>query len=462
MPISKDKLIKSIMDGFQSNKGKASFYCFNTDVIPEIIYNVVHSVLAKRPEADIFICVDSYDTRVTILNYLKNNGYNPNQSKIRVLSTTYVKPCYVYNYCLTITVGINSDFTLINNLANEAKFMLCILTKNIMDNNFIINVRNILPNIITADSDIAIRNDYINSPVEEHLVDVDLSDEDTNAYDKFTEYINTSISIFGELSNIEKCKKGDKVLGISATQFRENIARENGWNENLDVNIPFMKQIDDIYNPNILFERACTFYTIAGNRRQLLTDNKNKLNVILDICKNNIDKRIVIVSKRGEFAAKITEYLNNNGLKCGNYHDCIADIPATDDNGNVIFIKSGNKAGKIRYLGWQAQSSLSEKLFNYGNINILSIKSAANPKLKIACDIIIFTSPLYDNPIDFKRRFINVNVTGIPNKVYMIYCNNTIEYDKIVKTPPTSIVKMIFDNKNDDVIYDENSGNIII
>ena len=36
---------------------------------------------------------------------------------------------------------------------------------------------------------------------------------------------------------IEKCKQGDVALGISAADFRNSIARENGWSENLDTNV---------------------------------------------------------------------------------------------------------------------------------------------------------------------------------------------------------------------------------
>lgn len=114
---------------------------------------------------------------------------------------------------------------------------------------------------------------------------------------------------FGDLKTIEKCKYGDEVLNISATEFRNNIAKQNGWRHDLDTNIAFYKQIDDIYNPNILEEKARNFYSIAKLRRDLCTDNVDKLSVINDICNANKDKKILIVSKRGEFAAQITKFL---------------------------------------------------------------------------------------------------------------------------------------------------------
>lgn len=347
MQTSKEKAIKTIIDGFQAQKGKMSFYCFDQEFIPEIIYNVIIPFHNKHPEQQIFVAVDCYNTRVAILNYLKSkeeftaeNGFN-----IRILSKDFVNPRYHYNYKLTITVGINDDFTTIKHLADESKFTMCILTKNVMNNDFICNIRNILPSIDidnTANDNAKAR---IYSPVEEHRIGVELSADDKQAYDKYTEYINTTLSILGNLYNIERCKKGDDKLNISAAEFRNNLAKENGWNENLDTNIPFMKQIDDIYNPNIIYERACTFYTIAKNRRDLVSDNEAKFETIKNICLEHKDKKILIISKRAEYAAKITNYLQQQMIACADYHDCLEDKIAVDEMGVPIAIKSGSMLG---------------------------------------------------------------------------------------------------------------------
>lgn len=460
---NKDKLINQVIDSFQRLRGKASVYCFSKDVIPELLYHIITRLTQKHKDASIFIVVDCYDTRKSILGYLKENNINEdNGYNIKCLSVDYIREQYNYSYDLIITVGINDNFSILNKLCRESKFTLSILTKNIMDNNFINNIRNILPCIDTADLDIAIRHDNIYSPVEEHRYGVELSDDDRELYNKYTDYITTCISIFGELSNIEKCKKGDDKLGISAAEFRNTVAYENGWREDLDTNIPFMKQIDDIYNPNILFERACTFYTITKQRRDLVCDNDAKLEVIKNICLDNKDKKILIISKRGEYAAKITKYLNENSdIKCGDYHDCIEDAIAVDDMGVPILVKSGVNKGKPRVVGAQAQSSLNERRFNAGYINALSIKSASNIKLKIACDMVILTSSLCDNIIEVKSRFTDIVFNSVPTKTFRVYCNSTIENDKLNKEKENTLFTIINETENN-VLYDENSGDIIL
>lgn len=460
---SKDKLIKQVITGFQKHRGKASVYCFSKEVIPELIGVIIVNLSKKHNDSSFLIVVDCYNTRRTILNYLnekninEENGYN-----IKCFSDTFIKPNYNYYYTLTITVGINDNFAIIKQLTADSKFTLAILTENIMNNTFINNVRNRLPSIDTADLDIAIRKDNIYSPVEEHRYGVILSDADRELYNKYTDYITTCISIFGDLSNIEKCKKGDDKLGISSADFRNTIAHENGWREDLDTNIPFMKQIDDIYNPNILFERACTFYTIAKQRRDLVCDNEAKLEVIKNICLDNKDKRILIISKRGEYAAKVTKYLNESQeIKCGDYHDCIEDTIAVDELGVPILVKSGVNKGKPRIICSQAQSSLNEKRFNQGYINVLSIKSASNTKLKIACDLVILTSPLCDSIIDVKSRFANVSFYGVPTKTYRVYCSDTIENEKLYKEKENTLFTIIDETENN-IQYDENLGSIIL
>ena len=463
MSDKKEKAIKTIIDGFQVQKGKMSFYCFDQEFIPEIIYNVIIPFHNKHPEQQIFIVVDCYNTRAAIMNYLKKkqeitseNGFN-----IKILSKDYINIRYHYNYKLIVTVGINDDFNIIKHLYDESKFTLCILTKNVMNNEFIYNVRNILPAIDIDNTAIDNAKARIYSPVEEHRVGVELSAKDKEAYDKFTDYINVSLSILGNLYNIERCKKGDDKLNISAAEFRTNLAKENGWNENLDTNVPFMKQIDDIYNPNIIYERACTFYSIAKNRRDLVSDNEAKFEAIKNICLEHKDKNILIVSKRAEYAAKITEYLQNNLIACGDYHDCLEDKIAVDEMGIPIVIKSGVNKGKPKIIGWQAQSSLNEKRFNAGVINVLSIKNASNPKLKIACDVVIFTSPLCDSIIDLKTRFADVIFNGVPTLTYKVYCRGTVENDKMIKDKSNPIIKIIDDTENS-VSYDEISGDIVL
>ena len=459
---NKEKLINTIIDGFQHYRGKASCYCFNKDVVPELVYSVVRLFLDKNKQRTVLIVVDNYATRVNIKTILDNygiteaNGYN-----YRIYSKDFVKTKYVYFYNLIITVGINSDSKLICHLAEESKFTLSIITENIMDNTFINEVRNMLPTISTGDLDKAIRYEDIYSPVEETRIGVELSAEDRENYDKCTKIITEDITIFGNIENIEKCKIGDTKLGISSAEFRLTLAKENGWSENLDTRNEFQAKVDAMYNPNVLIDKAITFYTLTKMRRDMCSDYNGKLKEILNIVNDNKDKRILIVSKRGEFAYKISKYLTENDIKCGNYHDCCDDEIAKDSFGNPIFIKSGANKGQPKIIKSQAISSRDMSLFNDGYINVLSIKNSSNTSLKLACDIVIITSSQCEDIYSIKTRFNNIRINTLPNKVYKLYCTDTIEEDKIRNEKINPNIAIIEKSSNT-IKYDEESGDIIL
>jgi len=461
---SKEKLIVQVIDGFQRNKGVGSCYIYNTNVITDVVYAVLYNFYLKRPTAKILIVVNDWLTRENIYNYLHSKNMTiENNYCYRILSVGYIKPQYHYVYDLVLTVSVNDDYDVIKHLHDENKFMLSILSKNIMNNDFINAVRNILPLIETIDIDIAERTECINSPVEEHIVCADLETEDLDKYKKANDYIANCITVFGSLDTIAKCKYGDNETNMSAAEFRNNIAKENGWSEDLDMSVAYMRQIDDIYNPNTLNEKACNFYNIAKARRDLVTDNKCKLGKLLEIINDNRDKRILIVNKRGDYAKIVANAINSQfGNICGQYHDCIDSTIAVDENNKPILIKSGVNKGKPRVVGSQAQSTAYENQFNAGKINILSIKEKSDMKLKIACDLVIFTSPLCSSIIDLKARFVNITFMGVPTNVYVLCCKDTIETQKVYKSEFPSNIKVIYDNEENFVSCDENLNEIIL
>jgi len=455
---NQDKYVKEVVSGFQQNRGRASVYCFEPIEPAAVILGMITAYRVRSPEEKVFVIVDCYDTRVAIIEKLKFNSLNDN---VTILSADYIKKEYKYDYKLIITVGINNSLDFLQFVGTQGKYVLAILTENIMNNEFITGVREFLPAIEVTVSPASVRADKIYLPVEEYRIGVDMNDEDKALYDKCAEYIATSISIFGEFYNIEKCKMGDPRTNTSAIDFRDQIARQNGWHPELDCTSTFNRQIDDIYNPNVLLERATTFYNILRERRELATDNAAKLQVILDLCIEHKDKKIIIVSKRGEFASAITEYINKNSLlKCGDFHNTIESTIATDEYGQTILVKSGANKGQPKVIGAVAISTANAKRFNDGNINILSIKNSSDSKLKTAVDLIIFSTPTVDGIIDFKTRFSGVSFTSEPTINYKVYCRGTLEAKVLAEQKESALIKVI-DDSEDFIGYTEtNDDNI--
>lgn len=450
---------EEVANKWKEQKGIGSVYCMKPFSYSELAINIIKKVLSKNKDNKIFIVVDCYNTRCTIIETFKK--YNIDENKIKILSIDYIKVGYFYNYDLIILIGINKYDRIINYLKQCTKFIISIMTKNIIDSDNTHSINSLLPIIITNISKEDANRAKRCTPVEEHRILIELEGKDKEEYDKQTAFINHSMSIIGSIENIKRIKVGDYKLNLSAAEVRDRIAKENGWSENLDMSIPFNKQIDAIYNPNALLDRVCTIYEIMKNRRNLVTDNKNKLPIILDIINKYPDKKFIIISKRGEFAAEITKYLNENNIKCGDYHDNIEKAIAIDDNGIPILIKSGKDKGKPKIICAQAISSLNLKYYNANKINILSTKNSSINKLDVSCYALIITSPLCDNIIDIRNKFKDIEFDTMPNIVYTIYCNSTIEAKPILLTKESPIYKIVNETEKK-IIFDDESGDVIL
>lgn len=454
-----DKFASDIMQGVNKNMGRGSCYCLSPLKPYHLVAKSVITYSRKHNNKEILIVVDNYSTRQQIYTALREmcptEDYN-----VKILSSAYVSPKYHYNHDYIITCCVN-DFIIIRKLYSDSIFMLSIFTEVIKEQTVIQAIRQLLPHI---DSTVTIndaRASLIYLPVEEYHVGVDLTPEDNDKYNKCTDYINQSVKIFGDLKNIDRCKRGYPELNISANKFRTNLAYENGWRETLDTTVELLANIDKIYNPNTLFERACNFYNITAERRNILTDNNEKINKIIEICNNHTDKRILIVSKRGEFAAAITERINNEtSLTCLDYHDCIEDAMLVDDMGMPVLHKSGINKGKPRIIKATAISNRNLTEFNQRKANVLSIKYSSDPKIKTDIDVIIITDGLYEDITSIRTRYSDIEFNENPTICYRLYCKNTIEAKQLKDYKPTANIQII--DNNDELIYNEDTGDIII
>ena len=271
-------------------------------------------------------------------------------------------------------------------------------------------------------------------PVEEHRDQIlFINREDITTYNEYTEFITQTIQVFGNLDNI-KCARNGTQDGRSAIQYITEIAEYNGWSADMDMTNPFSKQIDECYNPLVLAEKVKTFYNIVRERMLLCSDNVSKLNRIVEIIEDNPNKRFLIISKRGEYAAAITKYINDSlGKICGDYHDKIEDKVLVDSNGIPVLYKSGMHKGKPRIIKSKAISTLNLKAFNDGLLRVLSIKNSSAASLETSVDEWIITSPLCDTITELIYRYNNVACNQSKLRVHKLYMAGTIEEASLKK-----------------------------
>lgn len=293
-------------------------------------------------------------------------------------------------------------------------------------------------------------------PVKETLVPL-VVDEDSNLKKKLDYYnkeISTAIAIFGDFETIKMARLGNSDTNSSAMAVCYNIARQNGWNENLDMTIQFNIEIDELYSPNALKERASGIYEIIRSRSLALASSDEKLSYILKIVEDNVDKNILIINKHGDFANEVTKYINDNTHynSCYNYHDKVENIPAIDDNGNEVLIKSGVNKGKPKMLGVKSQKNLAQKLMNKGAIHVLSTNAAPDKNLAVNIDVVVITSPLCDTIETYLYRLSKVEFAK-EVQLYTLYYKGSLEEKKlderIVPSTHTMLNKAEIEVKND-------------
>lgn len=349
---------------------------------------------------------------------------------------TYLNPNLVVIYnpkeCLYCYIG----------LLDKAKFKL-VLSSNLFTGK-LEQLNNLVPRVgsYTQASVDEIRS---SRPVKEVLVPL-VIDEDSNLKKKLDYYnkeISTAIAIFGDFDTIKMARLGNSNTNSSSMAVCYNIARQNGWNENLDMTIQFNIEIDELYSPNALKERASGIYEIIRSRSLALASSDEKLSYILKIVEDNVDKNILIINKHGDFANEVTKYINDNTHynSCYNYHDKVENVPAIDDNGNEVLIKSGVNKGKPKMLGVKSQKNLAQKLMNKGAIHVLSTNAAPDKDLAVNIDVVVITSPLCDTIETYLYRLSKVEFAK-EVQLYTLYYKGSLEEKKLDEhiVPPTHII----------------------
>lgn len=450
---------RQVLNKLQASNFKMSIYCLDENVRYNIIYELALRMVAKNASCKLFIVVEEYSFRAKIRErFIKDNNTDIFEKNVVLLSQGYVNPYYNYSYNMMIYVGKYIDINLLDRLIAQNKYCLMLLTENVMDNKFISGVRKFCPDAGFAIQDLKYD---ISQPVEGMMRSININEDDRDLYEQYTKYINEVIAIFGSIEMINMARSGNSKTNTSAAEIREQIAKQNGWSETLDTRQDYQKEIDRIFNPSALYEKACNFFSIADKRRKLVSNNQDKLDKILEIVRDNEDKKIIIVSKNDEFANEVSVFLRKNGYECGDYHDNIPDRILIGADGVPKCIKSGKNAGKIRTIKSQAISTLDLREFNNDTIRILSIKHSSNMSLSAHCDVLIFTSTLCPDIIEFKNRFRGVKVNSTPNIVYYVYCENTIEENSVKNFQSIPFLTLKCE-KEKNVIFDEKSNQIIL
>lgn len=462
--INYNKINDGINEQWLKCRARANVCIYPPLSVIACIYPTLIKYLNANPTKKCLIIINDFNYRNTIIQHFQQNlGIKNSEeyiSRLRILTAKFVGNINYYD--LIVLIGVET-YSLIEFCANNCKFILNIITNNKLDLQIYNRIINLLPLLTLNITVEEIIKSKIQSPVKEHRIQVNLDEESANRYKKQTDYITDSMKIFGNIETVNACRVGDTRRNLTAIDFRLQLAIYNGWSETLDKSVEINKRIDALFSPLAIEERANNVFNISRLRRDLLENYPSKINEILKIVNNNKDKKIIIVSKSGNFANDIAEYINkHSNLSCVQYHNEIPKSYLPDENGKPIVYKSGENKGKEKLFGAAALSTYYLKLFNDGYTNVISIKSASDAEFSCHCDIVIFTSTLLPNIFEFKTRYTYINFPDDCTEIYRLYCKDTIEESVFYKEEQSNLITICDEPQNDNIKINESTGEIIL
>ena len=457
------------IEKWRINRGKGTMVLDKkTDPFP-IVLNIIQRLFNKSPTNTIIVVKD-FNERSKLIVYLTHQDDEENNKEFQTLIKDKVLRIFTADFMmkyrfeslgLCVTIGNESINSATIEFLNRSKYRLTILDEYLKDIDLRLKLYEVNAVLEGFDQN-EVNNLRMTTPVEEIQIPVEIDDETViDELAKCDKYITESINIFGSFDIIQQCRVGNSTINISAEQYCNQIAQDNGWSDTMDMTVPINVKVDEMYNPCKLRERASMVYDIIRRRSQLLSDYEGKLIEVVNIIREHKDEKFIVISKRGEFAAKVTEYINKfTTSKCGDYHDKLDNIPAVDINGNELYYKSGANAGRRKMMGYQAQKTLNEAKFNFDMINVLSLSNAPTKSLNINVSNVIITSPQCDTIEQYIYRLNNVNF-GNNIKLYTLFIKNSVE-QKSLQAKEISTNHKIVNNCEIKTDFDENVGAIFV
>lgn len=470
--MTEEQVYLNAVEAWRVNKGKGTFVIpAPFDALKPLLY-ILPQLYNKSPTTNVVIIVKDFADRSSIENYLTtlnnevwNNSFRTviHNGNLRILTTEYAAE-HINEYSPLLTIIYNPSIFHFVHIAmiEKSKFKLVILNK-LLDNKTMDDFYTVAPSIGNFSQNV-IDEVRSNRPVKDCLVGLTIVpdselDKEMNYYNR---EISTALAIFGNFDNIKYARLGNSATNCSSMMICDAIARTNGWDNHLDMSSQFNRDIDKLYSPAAIKERADSIYNIVRERSTKLASSKDKLSNILDIVNDNSDKNILIINKYGEFANLVTDYLNDKSGKriCANCHDKVDNVPAVDDYGNPILVKSGAKKGQPKFLGVIAQKKLAQKLMNTHKIHVISCGASPDKSLDIDIDLVIITSPLCDT---IESYFYRLSKVHFSNEVllYTLFYKGTLE-EKKLEDRGISINHTIINDFDRNVKVDNNNAYCIV
>lgn len=332
-----------------------------------------------------------------------------------------------------------------------------VLTQKYISSNFILiltgsytrELEKIYPKVATVSLEESVEKEWI-AKHHEFNISVGFTNEELQEYIEYTDYIKDTLEAFKNIKHrlgafglmfdndfdvILHCSADKRVRSsiITASETRTVVAQVNGWRRDMNLNVPYYKEIDDIYSPNAIYERTSVFNTILRKRSNLINNSYNKLKGVMELCEIFKSHKIITYSQSSKFADTLTEQMNEIGeVEAVTYHSMLQSCPMINpETGEFYRYKSGAKLGQIKMFGTVSQKREALEGIIAGRYRILNTVDSFNEGVDIPdLSVIIISSGDCNKAKQFQRKTRGLTVTvDTKHKISFIvnlYLKNTI------------------------------------
>lgn len=297
-----------------------------------------------------------------------------------------------------------------------------------------------MPVIDLITEDEALKNGWI-APYIEYNLGIQLDDEDKVKYTKYSQLITEVQELFKGSHNIINSAIGtkifdtdfavamasftgvkytnpntDKYVFIKPTLIRGVFAESMGWKKDLDITYEYNARINELYNPDVLYERAKLFNKYVRQRNEILVCNRNKLNTAIAIIDRFKDKPCICFNESIEMANMLYNHFDKSSIV---YHSNI-------EPGYIINPKTGDyyrhKNGNPIYMGAVRIKKLAIEGIKDGTFKQLFTAKALNEGVTIEnIELVITTGGDTNIDTHSQRRARGLTIDyANPNKVCIV------------------------------------------
>lgn len=322
------------------------------------------------------------------------------------------------------------------------------LTGTFPDGNLAQYISRYFPVVDEIDEEEAIDNRWI-SPFIEFNIALELPHEDKIRYEKLSEPIGETLSLFkdshlkfvfpngdklfrDDYDLIVSCYSGKRYKGdyIKASIIRDSLAMKMGWSKDIPLINQYNVNRDKYWNPIAIEQRCSDFMKLVYNRNKIINNNRVKLDMVIDLYKT-FPNPTICFSKSTEFADLVAGKINAlidmfdvDIKRAVCYHSNIESRHLVGEDGKVLtYGKGAKKEGEPKIFGKESLKKNAIEGMNNGIFGFLSTAEALNEALDIPQLSQVITTGGSANPLTYKQRNARAQRIDIynPEKLTIIF-----------------------------------------